>query len=426
MFSCQYRDPHAKDKTVSLTWESHTWEGRFILRRGPDRCGNAGRMGRRLFQKFVRAGRDGRPWRAAEMDFWNKRHRFLTPIVAKVHQSGPWGRAVDGRPWRAAGTDFWNERHGFLASIVGGALPLWESVGMRRGFAPHFRHLDDLFASKFDQIYHFIQILLGPILNFERCTPTDFDPECPPPPPPPPRGLLQKFVRAGRGSRPWTAGRDGPLGWTFETNGADSLRRLLQKSIRADRGVGPWTDSRDGPPGWTFETIGTRKPCHLFQKSIPAARHGRPSRPALTNFWNKRRPILSLLLPNSHSIGMGLIYPPNGRAQSLEDNLLIYCFALASYCFVVCYQIEVGELGGHTCKGYTGYFYELDPLKLNGAPGNIKGNSTLLGGRVLVAFSSEWPLYGTRPRLICLAGSTKKKKNMTANQFITRTLINLS
>ena len=27
-----------------------------------------------------------------------------------------------------------------------GALPLWESVGMRRSFAPHFRHLDDLFA----------------------------------------------------------------------------------------------------------------------------------------------------------------------------------------------------------------------------------------------------------------------------------------
>ena len=27
-----------------------------------------------------------------------------------------------------------------------GALPLWESVGMRHGFAPHFPHLDDLFA----------------------------------------------------------------------------------------------------------------------------------------------------------------------------------------------------------------------------------------------------------------------------------------
>ena len=27
-----------------------------------------------------------------------------------------------------------------------GGLPLWESVGMRHGFAPHFRHLDDLFA----------------------------------------------------------------------------------------------------------------------------------------------------------------------------------------------------------------------------------------------------------------------------------------
>ena len=93
----------------------------------------------------------------------------------------------------------------------GGALPLWESVGMRRGFAPHFRHLDDLFAPQIwpcllfysdlvgshfeaphfqhvdalfapqiDQIYNFIQILLGPVLNFERRTPTDFDPECPP------------------------------------------------------------------------------------------------------------------------------------------------------------------------------------------------------------------------------------------------------
>ena len=47
--------------------------------------------------------------------------------------------------------------------------------------APHFQHVDDLFVPKIDQIYHFIQILLGPILNFERCTPTDFDPECPPP-----------------------------------------------------------------------------------------------------------------------------------------------------------------------------------------------------------------------------------------------------
>ena len=26
MSSCQYRDPHVKDKTVSLTWEFHTWE----------------------------------------------------------------------------------------------------------------------------------------------------------------------------------------------------------------------------------------------------------------------------------------------------------------------------------------------------------------------------------------------------------------
>ena len=53
---------------------------------------------------------------------------------------------------------------------------------MRRGFAPHFekphfQHVDDLFAPKIDQIYNFIQILLGPILNFEPRTPTDFYPE---------------------------------------------------------------------------------------------------------------------------------------------------------------------------------------------------------------------------------------------------------
>ena len=75
-------------------------------------------MGRRLFQKLVRAGRDGRPWPAAGMDFWIKRHGFLTPIVWEVCQSGPWGRAVDGWPWRAAGVNFWNKRNGFLTPIV--------------------------------------------------------------------------------------------------------------------------------------------------------------------------------------------------------------------------------------------------------------------------------------------------------------------
>ena len=45
---------------------------------------------------------------------------------------------------------------------------------------PNFHHVDDLFAHKIDQIYNFIQILLGPILNFEPRTPTDFYPECPP------------------------------------------------------------------------------------------------------------------------------------------------------------------------------------------------------------------------------------------------------
>ena len=44
MSSYQYRDPHVKDKTVSPTVLSLTWESPylgktvFILRRGPDAC----------------------------------------------------------------------------------------------------------------------------------------------------------------------------------------------------------------------------------------------------------------------------------------------------------------------------------------------------------------------------------------------------
>ena len=54
----------------------------------------------------------GWPWRAAGMNFWNKRHGFLTPIVSEVCQSGPWGRAVDGQPWRAC-------RDGLLKQTAG-------------------------------------------------------------------------------------------------------------------------------------------------------------------------------------------------------------------------------------------------------------------------------------------------------------------
>ena len=64
------------------------------------------------------------------MEFWNKQHEFLTPIVAKVHQNGPWGRALDGQPWRAAGMDFWNKQHGFLAPIVSKSCQIgsWEQA----------------------------------------------------------------------------------------------------------------------------------------------------------------------------------------------------------------------------------------------------------------------------------------------------------
>ena len=48
--------------------------------------------------------------------------------------------------------------------------------------APHFQHVDVFFAPKIDQLIHFIQILLGPILNFEH--PYCFLPGVPHPPPP--------------------------------------------------------------------------------------------------------------------------------------------------------------------------------------------------------------------------------------------------
>ena len=76
----------------------------MITPRGVDR------MGRRLFQKFVRAGRGGRPWRAAGTDFWNNRRKEAVPFVSKVHPSGPSRLSVHGPPPRPALTDFWNNR----------------------------------------------------------------------------------------------------------------------------------------------------------------------------------------------------------------------------------------------------------------------------------------------------------------------------
>ena len=122
------------------------------------------------------------------MDFWNKWHGFLMPIVSKVSQIGSWTAGRDGPlAWT------------------------FETNGA-----------DSL------------------------------------------RPLLQKSIRAGRGVGPWTAGRDGPPGWTLETNGTDSWRRLLQKFVRAGRGSGPWTTGRDGLLRWTFETNGTDSPVYAY------------------------------------------------------------------------------------------------------------------------------------------------------------------
>ena len=76
------------------------------------------------------------------------------------------------------------------------ALPLWESVGMRRGFAPHFRHLDDLFAP---QNLTMSTILLRSCWvpfrspTFSACK-RSFCP--PPPPPPPPKKKKKKKIQS--------------------------------------------------------------------------------------------------------------------------------------------------------------------------------------------------------------------------------------
>ena len=101
---------------------------------------------------------------------------------------------------------------------------------------------------------------------------------------------LKKSIPSACHDRPSTACSHDPLWKTFETIEARKTCRLFQKSIPATRHGRPSTARPHGPLWQTSETNGTRNLCRLFQKFIPATRHGRPSRPALTNFWNKRRP----------------------------------------------------------------------------------------------------------------------------------------
>ena len=270
---------------------------------------------------------DGRSWRAAGMDFWNKRRGFLTPIVAKVHQSGPWGRAVDGWPWRAAGMDFWNKRHGFLVPIVAevrqsgpwtagrdgppgwtfetNGTDSWRRLlqkfvragrgrlavtGRRDGLLKQTARIPGAdccrssseravdgwpWRGRLDGLLKQTARIPGADCcrsSSERAVDgwpwraagMDFWNKR--------HGFLAPIVAEVRQSGPWTAGRDGPPGWTFETNGTDSWRRLLQKFVRAGRGSRPWTAGRDGLLRSTFETNGTDSWRWLFQKSVRSGR----------------------------------------------------------------------------------------------------------------------------------------------------------
>ena len=73
-----------------------------------------------------------------------------------------------------------------------------------------------------------------------------------------------------------------PVPWCVFSSAAYSLNWTIPLMM-TNR---PWYTRR-------YVSLHGRMGRRLFQKSISAARHGRPSRPALTNFWNKRRPIRS-------------------------------------------------------------------------------------------------------------------------------------
>ena len=59
----------------------------------------------------------------------------------------------------------------------------------------------------------------------------------------------------------------------------------------------------------------------VCQKSIPAARHGRPSPLALTNFWNKQRPILPKLGHPQWIVG----YYLSGVLDLWDRNKILRC-----------------------------------------------------------------------------------------------------
>ena len=302
---------------------------------------------------------DGRPWRAAGIDFWNKRHAFLAPIVAEVRQSGPWTAGRDGPPgltFETNGTHSWRR---LLQKFVRAGRGRPAVTGRRDWLLKQTARIPgaDCCRSPSERAVGAGRgrpaVTGRRGLTFE----TNGTDSC--------RRLLQKFVRAGRGrpavtgrwdgllkqtaripgadccrssseravdgrpwraagidfwnkrhaflapivaevrqSGPWTAGRDGPPGLTFETNGTDSWRRLLQKSVRAGRGSRPWTAGRDGPPGIDFwnKRHGFLSPIVAEVRQSGPWTAGRDGPPGI-DFWNKRHGFLAPIVSKVCQIG---------------------------------------------------------------------------------------------------------------------------
>ena len=147
--------------------------------------------------------------------------------LAFVFLIGHFQRGIGHYTWLACKTDISEEVRSHQSNVISrlfvprGALPLWESVGMRRGFATHFRHLDDLFAPQnltlstilFRSCWvpfrstpfsacrrsfcpqnwpnlSFYSDLVGSHFELRAVHPYWFWPGVPPPPPPPPPGVL--------------------------------------------------------------------------------------------------------------------------------------------------------------------------------------------------------------------------------------------
>ena len=247
--------------------------------------------------------------RSALKDFWNNRRRESVPFVSKVHPSSPSRLSVHGLPPRPTLTDFWNNRRQESVPFVSKIIPRGPSRLSVHSLPPR-PALTDFWDNRREESVLFVSKVhpSGPSRTSVHGLPplpalTDFWNNR--------REESVPFVSKVHPNGPSrTSVHDlppRPALTDFWNNRREESVPFVSKVHPAARQGQPSMARPHGPLWQTSETIGMRNPCGLFQKSILAARHGRPSRPALTNFWDKRRPIRTRRL--------GLVSPPSLHAD---------------------------------------------------------------------------------------------------------------